>query len=264
MCKHKEMDDFLSALILAVVQGIAEWFPISSSGHLVLVSHLLGYENTLAFDLALHFGTLMAVFVYFGKDITNIVRDLLYVRFSTDSGRMGLYLLAASLPAAIIGFIFHDFVSSSINDLGLLTLGFFITAVLLMIGSFDVSPRRKKLSYILAFFIGLAQCASFFRGISRSGTTVTSGLLLGLDEKTALRFSFLLSIPIISGANLLELGNVPLPPEFFWASLVSFIVGLVTINLLMKVVLTTKKNLRWFALYVFIIALALGAYVLYR
>ena len=255
------MESFVAMLILAIVQGISEWFPISSSGHLVLVSHIIGYDNTLAFDLALHFGTLMAVFVYFGKEITDIARAFLSLRFQSIEGKMGLFILVASIPAAIFGFAFHGIVEAYVNNLGLLSLGLATTGLLLLIGSMDVS-RTRKLGFGVAFLIGCAQVASLFRGVSRSGTTIASALLLGLDEKTALRFSFLLSIPVILGANLLELGSTPLPSEYFWAALVSFAVGLATIHLLLKVVLTRKKNLRWFALYILLVALGLGAYEL--
>lgn len=249
--------------ILAVVQGIAEWFPISSSGHLVLFSHILSFDNTLAFDVALHLGTLMAVFVYFSKDIMNILRDVLHLRFKTENGRMGMLLIIATLPAGIIGFVFRGFFETSLNDLGLLALGLSITGVLLLITSFSpVTAAKKNLTYRTALIIGLAQIASLFRGISRSGSTMCTGVLLGLDQRTAARFSFLLSIPVIIGANILTMGTEPLPARYLWAALVSFFVGLASIHVLLKVVLTSKKNLKWFGLYVLFVALVLGVYLL--
>jgi undecaprenyl-diphosphatase len=99
------MANWIALIILAIVQGIAEWFPISSSGHLVLVSKLLGYDNTLVLDVALHLGTLMAVFVYFGKDIMNILRDVLSCKFETENGKLGLFLIVATIPAGRFPYI---------------------------------------------------------------------------------------------------------------------------------------------------------------
>lgn len=243
-------------VILAIVQGIAEWFPISSSGHLVLVSQLLGYHNTLAFDVALHFGTLMAVFVYFGKDITDIARDVLSLKFNTQEGKMGLYVIIATIPAAVFGFLFNDFFEHTLNNLLLLSIGLGITAILLFITSLNLPIKKRELSFKLAFFIGIAQVASLFRGISRSGSTICSGSLMGLDQRKAARFSFLLSIPIILGANLLTTSTATLPLSYLAPMVVSFIVGFATIHILLKVVLTSKKNLRWFGFYVLLVSLA--------
>lgn len=252
------MNDFFAMLLLALVQGIAEWFPISSSGHLVFVSHFLGYENSLSFDVALHFGTLMAVFVYFGRDISDIVRDVARLRFKTEHGRMGLYLIIATIPAAFFGFLFHDFFERTLNNLMPLAFGFGITGVMLIISSMDFSfSRTKELTPFAALIIGCAQVASLFRGISRSGSTMCAGVLLGLDQKKAARFSFLLSIPIILGANFLSFGNATLPLSYLVPSLVSFVVGLLTIHILLRFILTSKKNLRWFGYYALALACAL-------
>lgn len=253
------MIEIVAQIILAVVQGLSEWFPISSSGHLVIVSHLLDYTNTLAFDIALHFGTLMAVFVYFGKDITDIARDLLSFKFNTEPGRMGLYVILASIPAGILGFLFRDFFERTLNDLSLLSLGLSITGVLLIITSLDrVKPAKKELSARIAFLVGCAQVASLFRGISRSGSTMSSGILLGLDPKKAARFSFLMSIPIIFGANILSLSNAAFPTSYLLPTLISFLVGIASIHFLLKIVLVSKKNLRWFGVYILLLALTLG------
>ncbi len=248
--------------LLALVQGIAEWFPISSSGHLVLVSYFLNYPNTLLLDVALHFGTLMAVFVYFGKEITDILQALFLLRFKSREGKLGLMLLVATLPAAFFGYLFKGFLEQTLNSLSLLALGLAITGIVLLLGSLDLRRKKKPLGYGLALIIGLAQVFSLFRGISRSATTISTGLLLGLEEKEAVTFSFLLSIPVILGANFLVIGNHRLPPELLWATLVSFFTGLLTIHLLLKIVVNSRKNLRWFALYVLSLAAGIGIYLI--
>ena len=257
------MNASIAPIILAIIQGIAEWFPISSSGHLVLFSKLLNYPNTLSLDLALHFGTLMAVFVYFGKDITDILRDVFRLRFNTENGRLGLFVVVATIPAAIFGFLFRNFFETELNNLMLLCVGFAITGVILLISSLNLGVKRQdKITFRIALLIGLAQCASLFRGISRSGSTMSAGVLQGLDQRKAARFSFLMSIPIIFGANILAVGSTSIPTSYLLPALVSFFVGLATIHILLKFVLTSKRNLRWFGIYVLLVALALGSWLL--
>ncbi len=260
------MQDWISIIILAVIQGIAEWFPISSSGHLVLASKIIGYDNTLIIDVALHLGTLLAVFVYFGKDVMNILRELLSFRFKTEDGRLGIYLIVATIPAAVAGYFLSGFLDSTLNNLIFLVFGLAITSVLLFIASIDFSNKPKReITLRIALLIGLAQVFSLFRGISRSGSTICSGVLLGLNEKKAARFSFLMSMPVIFGASILTVvkSKVTLSSEYFFGVGVSFIVGIATIHFLLKVVLNSKKNLRWFGLYVAIVALSLGVYLLF-
>lgn len=267
------MDDLISALIIAIVQGLTEWMPISSSGHLILFEKLLDYSGGLMFDVALHFGTLMAVFVYFGGDIVDIVKDFLSLKWSSENGRLGLMILIATLPAAAVGFLFKNIFLKAFDSLGVVALGFGITGLFLMIASFQNGAKRKKLTgniievgekrfgYFEGFLVGCAQVLALFPGISRSGATLSSGLLLGLDEKSAMKFSFLMSIPIIFGANVLVIGNNTLPANLIWATLVSFVVGLIAIHLLFRHILTSRRNLKWFAFYALLLAGVLGIWV---
>ncbi len=290
------MGNFLVLFILAVIQGITEWLPVSSSGHLVLFSRIFGYANSLEMDVAMHFGTLMAVFVYFGKDIIDIIEDILKGRWKSPRARIGWLILLGSVPAAVIGFSFEKYFEAAFGSLEIVALGFLITAVILLIASLDFSAiiensgnkvtnspefskgqffktddatnrivhrKKKDIGLFGALFVGCAQALAIFPGISRSGSTISAGLLTGLDEKDAMRFSFLLSIPAVFGASLVTIGNKTLPSEMLWATLVSFVIGMASIHLLLKVLLTSRKNLRWFALYVFLLALGIGAYLLF-
>ncbi len=257
------MSDLISALILAVVQGIAEWLPISSSGHLVLFQQILNYPGSVMFDVALHFGTLMAVFVYFGKDIVDILEDLLKRKFHTQNAKLGYLLAVGTIPAAIVGFLFKNAIEKAFESLILVALGFGITGLFLFIASLDLRKKKDRISYKDSFLIGIGQAVAIMPGISRSGSTISSGLLLGLDEKTAIKFSFLLSIPAIIGANIIEIGNKTLPRELFWATLLAFVVGLLTIHLMLKYLLTNKKNLRWFGIYTFLLAFGIGVYLIF-
>jgi len=258
------MSDFIAMLILAAIQGISEWFPISSSGHLVLFSQLLNYNNTVSFDVALHFGTLMAVFVYFGKDIVDILEDILKGKWKSDKARLGWLLLLSSIPAAIIGYFFKKYFELAFESLAIVALGFAITGILLLIASFDFKNEKKTPDWKDSLLIGLAQAFAIFPGVSRSGSTISAGLLRGLDSKEAMRFSFLMSIPVIFGAALLELGSEKLPTSYLLPMLVSFVIGLGTIHLLLKVVANSKKNLRWFAFYVLVVAMGMGIWLLIK
>jgi undecaprenyl-diphosphatase len=258
------MDNFISAIILAIVQGLTEWLPVSSSGHLVLFQEIINYHPGLLFDVAVHFGTLMAVFVYFGKDIVDIIEAMLKGKWKSENGKLGLLLILATIPAAIIGILFKDLFEAAFSSLVVVAWGFGITALLLMISSLDFNFNRKKTpSWKDALWIGLAQALAILPGISRSGSTISSGLLRGLNEKSAMKFSFLMSIPVIFGAGIVEIGNQRLSPDLIWATLIAFIIGLATIHLLLKFIAKDKKNLRWFALYLILMAISIGIYLIF-
>ena len=257
------MQEFILVLILAVVQGLTEWLPVSSSGHLVLFQSILNYQPGLAFDVALHFGTLMAVFVYFGKDIVDIVEALLKGKWKSENGKLGILIVIATIPAAIIGYLLNKMFESAFNSLMIVAFGFGITGLTLLIASIDFKKNLKKMpTYMDSLLIGFAQAVSILPGVSRSGSTISAGLLLWLNEKSTMKFSFLMSIPVIFGAGILEIGNNALPKEMIWAALLAFIVGLATIHFLLKFVAKSKKNLRWFAGYVLLLALGIGIYLM--
>ncbi len=257
------MNEFIANLILAVVQGITEWLPISSSGHLVLFQKILGVESNLDFDIALHFGTLLAVFIYFSKDIVNMMRDILSGKFNKKDGRLGLLILVSTIPAAFIGYFFKDFFENTLDNLFILVIGFAITGLFLIIISLDFKIKERKFGYFESFVVGLAQAFAIIPSISRSGATIVAGILFGLDEKRALKFSFLMSIPVIFGASMLSIGGGNLPPNTFWAVAVSFIFGLLTIHVLFKFVLTNRKNFRWFGIYALILALIILLWIIF-
>ena len=255
--------DLIGSFILAIVQGITEWLPISSSGHLALTEKLLGFEGGLLLQVALHFGTLMAVFVYFGKDITDILQDFLEGKWKSKNGKLALFLIVATIPAGILGLIVKDYFDLYFLTLPVLAFGFAITGVFLFIASFYQIKKDNELSYWKAFFIGLAQMVAIVPGISRAGSTLSMGLLLGLKEKEAMRFSFLMAVPVILGANILVIGEQQLPSSFIWATLLCFIIALGVLHLVYRYILVNKRNLRWFALYCLLLALALGTWLIF-
>ncbi len=258
------MGNFIAVFILAVVQGITEWLPISSSGHITLTEVLLGYKGGLLLQVALHFGTLMAIFVYFGRDITNIFEDFLKFKWKSENGKMAWLIAVASIPAVVLGFFLKDFFDLYFSNLWLVALGFAITGVFLIIASIYKPSLGHEIGFSKAFVIGIAQALAIVPGISRAGSTMASGLLLGLKEKQAMRFSFLMAVPVIFGANLLTIGNQHISSELIWATLVCFAVALGVIHLMYKYVLVKRKNFMWFGVYCLILSLFLGAWLAYN
>lgn len=249
-----------SVIVISLIQGILEWFPVSSSGHIYLAELILKSKPDLDLEVALHFGTLMAVFVYFRKDIINIVRDLLHSKWQTSNSKVGFLVLVGSIPAALFGFLFKNYfeVSSTFFVLG---FGWIVTSLALFAGSFS-NPKTSSVSSISFFkssIIGFAQVIALIPGVSRSGMTISSGLLLGLKEKEALKFSYLLSIPAIIGANIITFGNRTIPFDLLFPTLLCFLVGLIFINISFNYVLNNRKNLRWFGGY----TLILGAILIF-
>jgi len=257
------VSEFIASIILAIVQGITEWLPVSSSGHLVLLQSIFGFKDLgLEFDVALHFGTLMAVFVYFGQDIIDILRDILGGKWGSEKSKLGWMVVVATIPAAVIGLLLKKVFEASFTSLEVVAVGFAITGIVLMIGSLDLK-KKGEFGYKKSFLVGCAQVIALFPGISRSGTTISSGLLLGLDEKKAIRFSFLMAIPAVIGANILELGNKNIPSSMFIPTFIAFLVGLATIHLLFRYMLSSRKNLRWFGAYALLLSLAIGIWLLF-
>src|SRR3989344_8460836 len=257
--------DLVSALILAIVQGITEWFPISSSGHLIIVEKLLGESSGLLLEVALHFGTLMAVFAYFSKDIVDINKDILSGKWGTPNARLGFLLILSSVPAGFVGYFARDYFDSIFSTLASVCIGFGITAMLLFIAGTHQGARKKldKFSPFRVLLIGFAQAVSILPGVSRSGSTISSGILLGLDEKSAMRFSFLMSIPVVLGASLVTLGNTKLSLSFLPASLVSFVVGFLAIHFVFTKGLNKRKNFVLFGLYCLILCFIVIGVVLF-
>lgn len=257
------------ALVLGIVQGLTEFIPVSSSGHLVVFPYIFNWENQpLVFDLVLHLGTVTALLFYFKKDILNIVLSILgsfgifgekeYPKTIPGTNLSGLnfaiYLFLGSLPAAILGYFLDNFIEDVFR-------GVFTVSILLFIGSIlmffaEMRYRRmesfKEPNIKRSIVIGFFQSLALFPGMSRSGSTLSGGMLMGLSREYAARFSFLMSMPIIAGAAVLKLitsssseisalGTSSILLGYFS----SFIVGYFAISFLLKFL---KNN----SLYVFI------------
>lgn len=211
------MLELLQAIILGIVQGLTEFLPVSSSGHLVLGQYFLGLDPErfgLSFDVALHMGTLVAVVSFFWRDLLRIayafLRAPLRVRRTDPDGRMAYLILASLVPAAVIGFLFEDFIELVLRSPWVVVFNLvFVGALFIVVEAVGSKNRQaSKLRVWEAVGIGLAQAAALAPGVSRSGATITLGMFLGLRREEAARFSFLMSAPIIAGAGLLQLTEV--------------------------------------------------------
>jgi len=217
--------DLIRATFLAIIQGLTEFLPISSSAHLILPSVLLGWEDQgLAFDVAVHLGTLTAVITYFRKDLFRIVTGCLRQAIggeASEESRLGWLLLLATLPVVIVGFLAKDFVDSTLRNAGVIAVATILFGLLLFWA--DKSSRNSgslsSLTWKSALVIGLAQILALIPGTSRSGITMTAALFCHLDRESSSRFSFLLSIPVIAGAALLLILDLLELEQVNWAEI---------------------------------------------
>lgn len=197
-------------IILAIIQGVTEFLPISSSAHLILPSELLGWINQgLDFDVAVHLGSLLAVMIYFRQDILRLLHAWFKYGFSSpqsNDSRLAWSVIIATIPAVVVGFLFKDLIELYVRTALVIACTTIAFGLLLWYAdsSAKLSRSLEKLKYRDAIVIGLAQVMALIPGTSRSGITMTAGLMLGLDRQSTARFSFLLSIPVILGAALLS------------------------------------------------------------
>ena len=246
---------YTQAIISGIVQGVTEFLPISSSGHLVILHNYFGFrEPQLFFDIFLHIGTLFAVVVYFWRDIIKVL---------TGKKPFLLYIILGTVPTVFIGFFFKDILESCFVSIKIVGVMLLFTAAFLFAA--DWVSRRKagvsqsgRLNWAKAFIIGIVQGIAIMPGISRSGSTISSAMLMKVDKADAIRFSFLLSIPAIMGAMVLKLiraqGIVEITLPMVSGAFFAFLFGLGAIYLLIRAVI--KSNLKFFGFYCLVIGAA--------
>jgi undecaprenyl-diphosphatase len=214
----------IQAIILGIVQGLTEFIPVSSSGHLVLVPWLLGWqiphEAAFVFDVLVQLGTLVAVFAYFWGDLWAIARGVvqgLAARrpLASAEARLGWLVALATLPAVVIGYAFKDFFTGTFSDAWMTAAQLLLTAALLVAAE-QLGKRLRGLESVNgtdAVVMGLMQALAILPGVSRSGATMAGGLARGLDRPAAARFSFLMSVPVMLGAGLIAAGDLAAIPN---------------------------------------------------
>ncbi len=274
----------LDALILGILQGLTEFLPVSSSGHLALGKHLLGLPtHGLMFEVMLHVATALAVVLAFHKRLAGLINALPHAldrsawKLSPDSGkdhneragnlRLLFFLILGTVPAGVAGLLLKDAVESAFNSPRMVCLMLIATGAVLIASRFAPKESKRGLTWPRVVLIGMAQACALLPGISRSGTTITAGMLCGLSPVLAAEFSFLLALPAIFGATVVEIASqfAVAPPDFpgTWPLVVglgsAFFSGLIAIFFLLKVL--QKGRFDYFAWYCWTVA-ALGLILL--
>ncbi|MGB9777877.1 MAG: undecaprenyl-diphosphate phosphatase [Candidatus Bathyarchaeales archaeon] len=254
------MEQLIETIILGIIQGLTEWLPISSTGHLKLAEHFLGLKVPILFDITLHIGTLMVILIYFSKEVKEVVSAFLRFDFKTENGKLVPLIIVGTIPTALIGLIFGNIIEDVFQNLTPI-VGTFILCGIILYSSKAGEEKTETISYSEALMIGVAQGIAIIPGISRSGTTIAIALLLGIKREKAFKFSFLLSIPAVLGAFGLEayrnwsalasagVGWI----EVFVGIFVAMVVGYFALKLLWKILAIQK--LHFFAFYCWFIAL---------
>jgi len=274
---------YLQAAILGIVQGLAEFLPISSSGHLALLQYFFGVESdsVLLFTVMMHVGTLVSVFIIYRKDIWALLKELCYTIKDLCTGkgprinanpmrRMGFMIIVATIPTAFIGLLFEDFFESLYASIVAIAMGLIFTGIILLVaermGRSDKGPMEMKWRH--AIFIGIMQGIAICPGVSRSGSTLFGGLIAGLKREFAVEFAFLISIPSILGSVILEMpkaiaggADASMIGPIILGVILAMISGIVAIKAMIKVV--TGKRLFGFSIYVWLVAAAVLAYALF-
>lgn len=245
--------DAFQAFILGLVQGLTEFLPVSSSGHLVLVRDIMGIEGDyIFFDLMLHVGSLLAIFI--------IMRKHILALFKPPFGQATLIVIA-SIPAVIVGFAMRDVMSRVFGDAKYLTFFFMFTAIMLLLCQWLSNKIGDKttdeVGLKTAIYMGLAQGVAVFPGISRSGSTITGGIASGSSRASVAIFSFLMSIPIILGGAILDSATGGIKDNISWLNIIvggatSFVSGFFAITLMLKLI--AKADFKWFSLYLAILS----------
>ena len=251
------------AVILGIVQGLTELLPISSSAHLNLIPWIFGWNITESFDVALHFGTLLAIGIFFFKDWIELIKGgykQVVKKEKSTEGRMFWYIVIATIPGGAIGFLLDYFVGDSLGNMPILiACALIIMGIILYIADKKAPTKTeyKDMTFKQTFLIGLSQALAFIPGVSRSGVTMTTGRLMGVSRESTAKYSFMLSAPIVLGATLYKFKDFVFSIPFVIGVIVSAIVGIIVIKFLLDYL--KKGSFKIFAIYRVIVGLAVIA-----
>ena len=259
------------SIILGIIQGIGEFLPISSSAHLIIIPYLFNFNlnmtesEKLAFDVALHFGTLMSVLIVYFKDWLKLVGGVFQKVFKKKdnfNNRMFWYLVAATIPGAVVGMLFEDVITNVVRgNILIIAICLAVMGVLIYLGDkwasqhYTKETSFKELTFKQTFIIGLSQALAVIPGFSRSGTTILAARLMGVSREAAAKFTFLLSTPIIFGAAIVNVGDLIISKEIIVGVITSMVVGLLCIKFLLAYI--KKHDFSVFAFYRVLIAIVI-------
>ena len=240
------------AIILGAVQGLTELLPISSSAHLFIIPWLFNWGEIGDFDVALHFGTLLAIGIFFFKDWIKLIRggyEQVAKKKKTFEGRMFWYIVFATIPGGIIGLLLDTFVGDALKKPVVIAIALIVMGIILYVvdKKAKANTSYENMTFKQTFLIGLSQCLAFIPGVSRSGITMTTGRAMGVDRESAARYSFMLSAPIVFAATVFKIKDFVFNIPFVVGVLASFIVGIIVIKWLLNFL--HKGSFKIFAVY---------------
>ena len=256
------LEQLLQTVILGFIQGVSEWLPISSTAHLKITEYFFGLAVTPLFNIVLHVGTLAVVIFFFRREVKNILVALVRLDFKSESGMLIPRIVVATIPTAIIGVTYDLFLQNSMKIIPIIAVTFLIGATVVYATKF-AKENVEGLSYRAVVLMGMAQGFAIFPGLSRSGVTISTALLLGLKRDKAFRFSFLLSIPAIFGdlaveaytqRGLLSTSGID-PVEVLAGIAVAVVAGYFALRLVSRVI--QGKKFHYFAFYTWALGIAL-------
>jgi undecaprenyl-diphosphatase len=256
------LDQLIQTIILGLIQGFAEWLPISSTAHLRIVEHFLGFMATPLFNITLHVGTLIVVVFYFRREVKNVLRALVHLDFKSEYGQLIPLIVVATIPTAVIGIFYVKFLEDTLQSILAIGVTFLMGATILYSSRIG-KENTDTITFPTALIMGAAQGFAIFPGLSRSGITISSALLLGLKRERAFKFSFLLSIPAILGDLIVETykqgGQLTSQgigmTEVLVGVAVAMVAGYVAIRLVSKIV--ASKKFHYFAFYTWLLGTVL-------
>jgi undecaprenyl-diphosphatase len=256
------LEQLLNTMILGLIQGLAEWLPISSTAHLKIAEHFLDLTVTPLFNIVLHVGTLVVVVFFFRREVENILAALVHLDFRSENGMLIPLIIVATIPTALIGLVYVEFFEEYLQTIPIIAITFLIGATIVYTSKLG-KENVENPSYITALTMGFAQGFAVFPGLSRSGATISAALLLGLKREKAFKFSFLLSIPAIIGDLAVEtykqhgqlstsgIGTV----EMLLGVAVTVAVGYIALRILSRMIV--GKKFHYFAFYTWALGIAL-------
>ena len=258
----------IQGIILGIVQGLTELLPISSSAHLFLIPWIFNWEIPESFDVALHFGTLLAIGIFFFKDWIELIiggYNMVVKKEKTTEGRMFWYILIATIPGGIIGFILDKYAEELLTKPMIIAIALIIMGIILYLIDKNAKKQTgyKNMTFKQTFIIGLSQALAFIPGVSRSGITMTTGRALGVKREAVAKYSFMLSAPIVLAATIFKLkdfieyfliADISGIIAFAMGVIMSFIVGIIVIKFLLDYL--KRGSFKVFAIYRIIVGIA--------
>ena len=250
--------NYIEAFFLGLIQGLTEILPISSSGHLVISEYILGLKQPgVLFELMVHFGTLLSVLVYFRKRIIEMIKSI-FVPGMTDDRRMVYYLIIGTIPAVVAALLFEDFFEEAFSSPALTSAMLIVTGLILLSTRY-ARLKEGEVNLPRSILVGIGQALAILPGISRSGTTISTGLFLGIKPYRAAEFSFLLAIPAIAGAIIFKMDsvlslNTQILGPYLLATAVAFISGLFSVYILLDII--RRGKFVYFGIYCLIAGMA--------